>query len=322
MMKKITISSLILITFSSCSLIERQSEDPQQPIGANMSNSEESSQVAGRDANEYLERELSRVSAKLEALETKVDVLATNMEKQNLKAAQPVIEAEPQTHASTPSMPTHGSEFSGTPVTIHSPTQLAPSKSKAMASKDSSKLQGPELDFKHAMELFQNGKNLEAGVSFVNFARENPQHHLASHALYWAGEASARAEQWKMAISDWEELKSKYPKSAYTPEAMAGLTRAYAATGETGKADAARLTLLQTFPQAPASLSLQSTSPTITKPSSLAHVTDEVPAEATAPQRESAADTADEHGAKNELDNIEAPFKEQPLDVPSENSEE
>jgi TolA-binding protein len=109
------------------------------------------------------------------------------------------------------------------------------------------------------MELFQSGKNLEAASRFALFAKKYPRHLLASHALYWAGEASARAQQWSIAMENWEELQKAYPRSAYVPEALAGLARAYEKQGNPSKAQMYRSTLMKAFPKSPVALSLNTT---------------------------------------------------------------
>jgi TolA-binding protein len=127
-----------------------------------------------------------------------------------------------------------------------------------------------EKEFRGAMELFQSGRHHEAASRFALIAKKNPQHLLASHALYWAGEAGARAQQWSTATENWEELEAKYPRSAYMPEALAGLSRAYEQQGNTGKARAYRETLVRAFPKSPVAMSLKGgeASPVSTSPPS------------------------------------------------------
>jgi TolA-binding protein len=106
------------------------------------------------------------------------------------------------------------------------------------------------------MDLFQAGQNLEAASQFALLAKKYPRHLLASHSLYWAGEAGARGSQWELAIQNWQELEKTYPRSAYMPEALAGLARAYEKQGNIGRAKSYKQNLLRAYPKAPVSLAL------------------------------------------------------------------
>lgn len=281
-------------SLSACSLIERRGD------GDVPSNAAEAAADDSRHNGDYLEKEVSRLSAKVEALETKMEVVTNNLEKQQIRSAQPVINAEP----ATPSAPPTASEaVESTTVPSSVPLHETP-----VATNSSESLSSTETNFRNAMVLFQSGKNLEAGAAFVNLAHQNSRHHLAPHALYWAGEANARAEQWKLANAAWEELRSKYPHSAYLPDALAGLVRSYGALGETNQAGAVRASLLRSFPQAPAALNLQTTSPTpIRSRTASESMNDDVPAD-------HGSQAAEAPAAKEVAEPMpEAPFKEEPI---------
>jgi TolA-binding protein len=201
-----------------------------------------------------LESEVSRLNTKVSALETKLDVITANLERSQMQRAQPVIEAQatPQENMAAPveEFPEE-SQVSSAPIR---PVPLAaPPPAKIFDTKSS----GAEKEFSGAMELFQGGKNLEAASRFALFAKKFPQHLLASHALYWAGESSARAQQWSLALQNWEELETQYPRSAYLPEALAGLAKAHERQGNPAKAKAYRDTLARAFPKSPVALTLQ-----------------------------------------------------------------
>jgi len=120
-----------------------------------------------------------------------------------------------------------------------------------------SRTSGAEKEFRSAMELFQSGKNLEAASRFGAFAKKYPRQLLASHALYWAGEASARVQQWSLALENWEELEKVYPRSAYLPETLAGLARAHENQGNPVKAKFYRDSLARAFPKSHVALAMQ-----------------------------------------------------------------
>ena len=65
------------------------------------------------------------------------------------------------------------------------------------------------------------------------------------------------AQQWSLAMENWEELEKLYPRSAYMPETLAGLARANENQGNPGKAKSYRDALLRGFPKSPTALSLQ-----------------------------------------------------------------
>ncbi len=263
-MKKSLPLLLALVLFSSCSLLERDVQEleaaetgenpPFDPRESNAS-MEQAYAAEGKSVSTpaaSVESEVSRLNTKIAALETKVDVLTANLEKVQLQKSQPVIEANPEPNMAVPveeGLTQEAAQISAAPVR---PTTL-PTTVKHGEKPQS----GSEKEFRSAMELFQNGKNLEAASSFALFAQKYPQHLLASHALYWAGEASARSQQWDLAQQNWESLEKLYPRSAYLPEALAGLSRAYEKQGSATKAKAYRETLARAFPKSPVALSLQ-----------------------------------------------------------------
>lgn len=251
---------LAAVLLSSCSLLQRNTDEfedesapPFDPAESSQTLDTEGEVMASSPTS--LESEVSRLNTKISALETKLDVLTASVERNQLRKTQPIIEAQsdPQPNMAVPVEEE---------VVEESAVQLssAPSRPAALpvAVKSSSgSSAGIEKEFQAAMELFQSGKNLEAASRFALFAKKNPRHLMASHALYWAGEAGARAQQWSLAMENWEELERLYPRSAYVPEALAGLARAYENQGNPSKAAAYRNTLLRGFPKSPTALALQ-----------------------------------------------------------------
>ncbi len=204
------------------------------------------------------ESEVSKLTTKIAALETKVDVLSANLEHLQAEKSQPVIQAEPQPNLAAPvgesaseiQDQTRSTEVSAAPAR---PSQHLPAATKSTlleTDNESSKTaNGAEREFRASMELFQNGQNLEAASHFAFTAKKFPHHLLAAHALYWAGEASSRAKQWAIAAENWEELEKKYPHSAYMPETLAGLAKVFEAEGDLGKAQTYRSLLARSFPK-------------------------------------------------------------------------
>jgi len=242
-MKNFIAAAFLISMLCSCSILQRHNDES--------ATSSEENNTSGEAPS--LEAEVAKLHARIEALETRIDVLTNSMEKNQLKTSQPIISAistEPP-RRSPPSLAQEviapeEQEIAAAPqesITVKytpPPTEQAPQKA--------------EIDFQEAMTLFQQGKNAEASGKFIALAKQYPSHILASHSLYWAGEAAARSQYWSTAIEQWENLEKNYSRSAYLPESLAGLSRAYDAKGEPEKAKTYRVTLLQAFPQAPATL--------------------------------------------------------------------
>ncbi|MGE3260383.1 MAG: tol-pal system YbgF family protein [Bacteriovoracia bacterium] len=257
MKKAIIFGALGTLLLGSCSLLQRHDD------GEDLTRESENIE-APESGSPTVESEVSRLNTKISALETKLDVLTSNMERMEMQRSQPVIEAQgiPQPTMAAPVEVPESSQVSAAPV---QPSAILPTsvKSPGAIAADSA----AEKEFRASMVLFQNGKNMEAAASFALVAKKFPQHLLASHSLYWAGEASARGQQWSLATENWEELERRYPRSAYVPEALAGLARAYENQGDAGKAKTYRDNLLRAFPKSPVALSFhssgtQSASPT------------------------------------------------------------
>lgn len=267
-MKKTLPACMLAAAFlSSCSLMQRSpsesadSEHADAPPFAGQKKSEDASDLAPS-----YEAEISRMSTKLAALETKVDVLSANLEKAQLRGAQPVIEGALRAGAMAAPVEDMGEPiFDKATAAAAEPVTDEPTASPIHQTALPGSVKGAdapagavEKEFRSAMDLFQSGQNLEASSRFALFTKKYPRHLLASHALYWAGEASARGQQWALAIQNWEELQRNYPRSAYTPESLAGLARANEKQGDIAKAQAYKAKLLSTFPKSPVALSLNS----------------------------------------------------------------
>lgn len=261
-MKK-TLPSWLLAAalLNSCSLLQREPEDApipkvngmEAPFAAEV-NAGQADGVHGAtsvaDLSPSYEAEISRMSTKIAALETKVDVLSANLERAQMKNSQPVIESShgaPALSAAVEDEPVAAASAAASAHVGSLPNLVKGAEAPSSA---------VEKDFRGAMDLFQAGQNLEASSQFALLAKKYPRHLLASHSLYWAGEASARGAQWELAVQNWQELVKSYPRSAYMPEALAGLARAYEKQGNIARAKSYKDTLLRSYPKAPVSLAL------------------------------------------------------------------
>lgn len=246
-MKKALSICVLSTLLCSCSLLQRHMEDEEADVA----------EATEQQTAPPLEEEVAKLHTKISALETKLDVLSAGMERLQLQKSQPMIEAEsapanPQPNLAAPVDVPHEAPAMVSAAPMR-PREL-PTAEKAVSTAATT---DAERDFRGAMELFQSGRNTEAASKFAIVAKKHSQHLLASHALYWAGEASARSQQWSSAVENWETLEGKYPRSAYLPEALAGLSRAYEQQGNTGKARAYRDTLVRAFPKSPVALNFR-----------------------------------------------------------------
>lgn len=275
-MKKLLLVCALSSCLFSCSLLQRRGGGPDEETEsasapANEGDGDSAGPLFTPEGKEVSpgqttaannESEVSRLNTKVAALETKLDVLSANLERVQAQKSQPVIEAEPakpQAHLAAPvddgsqvrdespsqvsAAPAQPTRFPTTPKNFESDTPVKSGSATAA-----------EKEFKAAMTLFQNGQNLDASSRFALMAKKFPHHMLASHALYWAGEAAARAQQWSLSVDNWSELEKRYPRSAYMPEALGGLARAYDATGDATKAKYYRTVLLRAFPKSPVAM--------------------------------------------------------------------
>lgn len=275
-MKKFALILGLSASLFSCSLLQRH--DAEEEVGevgevrdlepqdgplfdasGNEVGSETSAPVS---ASGRVDSQVAKLNTKIAALETKVDVLTASLERVQAERSQPVIHAETRpepTMAAPVEMPSEIEEPAATQVSAAPARPAAlPVMIKSM-DKPAASASGAEKEFRVAMQMFQNGQNLEAASRFAMVAKKYPNHLLAGHALYWSGEANARGQQMALAGDAWAELEKRYPRSAYLPEALAGLAKAHEAQGDSSKAAHYRALVLRSFPKSPVALRMEST---------------------------------------------------------------
>lgn len=263
-MKKAILACILGASLCSCSLLQRHEAKPDEEAESEEADADPEAPLfrpdGQEDATAGQEAEISRLNTKVAALETKLDVLSAGMERLQARQSQPVIEAEVPPQA-TLAAPVGDGEVAEQARAVHvnvsaapaRPPQLPPAAKMSPAEAPQAR-SGAEKEFRAAMELYQNGQHLEAASRFALMARQYPQHLLAGHALYWAGEASSRAQQWSLAIENWSELEKRYPRSAYLPEALSGLAKAHESQGDATKGRYYRTVLLRAFPKSPVAM--------------------------------------------------------------------
>ena len=263
-------SVLVLVgTFalSACSMFQR-SHDPDPallPPGTALHVPDEDSEAETADkAQPGLEDEVAKLNTKIEALETKLAVLTHAFENFQATKSQPQINADqgsaPDQNAAQTSDTENSSQPSLSVPVVEQPREAHVKNVSAAPVPPARGSNAVEGEFRKAMTEFQQGHYRNAAQQFAALAQENPNHLLAGHALYWAGEANARVQQWSGAIEDWENIEKNYPTSTYVPEALAGLAKAYEVQGNVSKAKGYKETLTRSFPNSPVALAVASSS--------------------------------------------------------------
>lgn len=269
-MKNLFLISVLSASLFSCSLLQRHISEEQASLQEEDAEPGEEGPLFDANGQELTggtaarDSEVARLNTKIAALETKVDVLTANLERVQAQKSQPIIEAEQRPQASMAAPVEMAEEFSEPPQISAAPAKPV-SPPVIAKSSGSGAAGGAEKDFRAGMQLFQNGQHLEAASSFALTAKKYPNHLLAGHALYWAGESNARGQQMGLAAENWLELEKRYPRSAYLPEALAGLAKAFEAQGESAKAAKYRSLVLQAFPKSPVALKMESSQPAVAR---------------------------------------------------------
>lgn len=268
-MKSVLTFALILATVSSCSLLRRDLEEPAEeaqaseemgplfdPAEATKSVEENFSADATNAA--VLEGEVSRLNTKVAALETKLEVMSANLEKVQMQRNQPFIEAQPSPEPtlSVPVADSIETQVSSAPERP-APPSFAPKITANSSAIPTSSAKG-DAEFQAAIEIFQGGNYEEAGTQFQQFAKSNPHHILASHAMHWAAESAFRGENLPLALQIWKALETQYPKSAYAADSLAGQARTFEKMGDAAQSNLAKVRLQQRFPKSPALAGLHS----------------------------------------------------------------
>lgn len=250
----IAIGSYLL---AGCSVFERTPEETNEPPFPPSSVSEDTGTAPA--AENVMENEIARLNTKIEALETKLAALSDNVSTQKAAADQPRLRAESPLSEDAP---IDAASQDVDPESL--PTKLPHNAKSALATEVagadmSNSMQGSgnvEKDFQAAMKTLNAGNYKEAANRFFAISKNYPQHPLASHALYWAGESAARARNWKIAITHWSNLETNHPRSIYVAEALAGLANAHANAANAEQAKHYRDILIRAFPDSPAATSL------------------------------------------------------------------
>jgi tol-pal system protein YbgF len=72
---------------------------------------------------------------------------------------------------------------------------------------------GADADFEKALKAHQEGDYPGAERGFEDFLKKHPKHPLASRAIFWMGDGYMAQKLYKKAISKFQDLIDRFPKS-------------------------------------------------------------------------------------------------------------
>ena len=107
-------------------------------------------------------------------------------------------------------------------------------------------------DYRGALRALQDRRFDAAIESFSKFLSANPNHALASNAIYWRGEARYAKREYKTALREFEDVLSRYPDSDKAPDALFKAALCHRHLGAEDKAQAAFRRLRATYPNSQA----------------------------------------------------------------------
>jgi tol-pal system protein YbgF len=111
---------------------------------------------------------------------------------------------------------------------------------------------GPEAEYQAGFNLLKEGKYDEAATALQNFVAQNPQHELASNAMYWLGEAHYVRRNYPAALAAFESVPRDYPGARKAPDALLKAGYCQYEMQRYGPARVTLTRLLQEFPDTPA----------------------------------------------------------------------
>ncbi len=131
-------------------------------------------------------------------------------------------------------------------------TRLRASETALTAAQASAAPGGPEAEYQAAFNLLKEGKYDEAAVAFREFLARNPQHELASNAMYWLGEAHYVRRDYPAALAAFEGMLRDYPGARKSPDALLKAGYCQYELQRYGPARASLARLVQDYPDSPA----------------------------------------------------------------------
>lgn len=105
--------------------------------------------------------------------------------------------------------------------------------------------------YQEALELIRNQDQFAEGrTKLEDFAAKHPEHDLYVNALYWTGEALYGEKKYELAILQFQDVISKYPRHPKAAAAMLKQALAFNALGDGQNARTTMQKLIEEYPDA------------------------------------------------------------------------
>ncbi|MGA7877099.1 MAG: tol-pal system protein YbgF [Desulfoferrobacter sp.] len=180
--------------------------------------------------------------ARLDELQMKVGSLSGRIEEQQRqlnRLGAPTSSATPPSYGSAP-VPS----YSAAPSPTAEPT--AAPKIVIQEEKNPEKAM-----YNNALQLYQQGKYLEARKEAKDFLAKYPKSDLADNALFLIGEAYYSEKSYKEAIESYQQLLDRYPKGNKVPSALLKQAGSFQKLGDATAARILYERLLESYPGTP-----------------------------------------------------------------------
>lgn len=105
--------------------------------------------------------------------------------------------------------------------------------------------------YQKAFDMLRELRYEQAIDGFRAFLKSYPAGRYAPSAQYWLAEAYYARREFPMAITEYQALRSRYPSSTKTPEALLKIGYCYSVLGKKDEARGAFNELVKNYPQSP-----------------------------------------------------------------------
>jgi len=107
----------------------------------------------------------------------------------------------------------------------------------------------PEQQYGQALKLILNSTDFVSGrEQMEDFTKKYPDHDLYVNALYWTGEALYGEKKFELAILQFQDVISLYPRHSKTPDALYKQAMAFNSLGDRQNARATMRKLIDSYP--------------------------------------------------------------------------
>ncbi|MBD1399914.1 tol-pal system protein YbgF [Pelovirga terrestris] len=110
-------------------------------------------------------------------------------------------------------------------------------------------LPSPEQQYEQALQLIRDSIDFGRGrEQMETFSRNYPDHDLHVNALYWTGEALYGEKKFELAILQFQDVISRYPRHSKAPDALYKQALAFNSLGDGQNARATMRKLIDSYP--------------------------------------------------------------------------